>query len=56
MDDLLKIATATLTGMDVDTYRDQVASWVATTRDARWKRPYTDLTYLPQIELWRLKI
>jgi phosphoglycolate phosphatase-like HAD superfamily hydrolase len=51
MDDLLKIATATLTGMDVDTYRDQVASWVATTRDARWKRPYTDLTYLPQIEL-----
>jgi hypothetical protein len=20
-------------------------------RDARWKRPYTDLTYLPQIEL-----
>jgi phosphoglycolate phosphatase-like HAD superfamily hydrolase len=51
MDDLIKIATATLTGMDVDTYRDQVASWVATARDARWKRPYTDLTYLPQIEL-----
>jgi phosphoglycolate phosphatase-like HAD superfamily hydrolase len=51
MDDLLKIATATLTGMDVDTYRDQVASWVATARDARWKRLYTDLTYLPQIEL-----
>ncbi len=51
MDDLLNIATATLTGMDVDTYRDQVRSWVATARDARWKRPYTDLTYLPQIEL-----
>jgi phosphoglycolate phosphatase-like HAD superfamily hydrolase len=51
MDDLLKIAAATLTGMDVDTYQEQVASWVATARDARWKRSYTDLTYLPQIEL-----
>ena len=51
MDDLLKIAAATLTGMDVDTYRDEVADWVAAARDPRWKRPYTDLTYLPQIEL-----
>src|SRR5271168_2551599 len=51
IDDLLKIAAATLTGMNVDTYQEQVASWVATAHDARWKRSYTDLTYLPQIEL-----
>ncbi len=51
MDDLLKIATATLTGMDVETYRDEVADWLARARDPRWKRPFTDLVYLPQIEV-----
>jgi phosphoglycolate phosphatase-like HAD superfamily hydrolase len=51
MDDLIKIAGATLSGMDVDKFRDEVASWIAAARDPRWKRPFTDLTYLPQIEL-----
>jgi phosphoglycolate phosphatase-like HAD superfamily hydrolase len=51
MDDLLKIATTTLTGMDVDAFRDEAAAWIAAARDPRWRRPYTDLTYLPQIEL-----
>ncbi len=51
MDDLIKIAAATLTGMDVEAYRDEVADWLARARDPRWKRPFTDLTYLPQIEL-----
>jgi phosphoglycolate phosphatase-like HAD superfamily hydrolase len=50
-DDLLKIATATLTGMDVDVFRDEASAWIGAARDPRWKRPYTDLTYLPQIEL-----
>ncbi len=51
MDDLLKIVGATLSGMDVETFREEVASWLEAARDPRWKRPYTDLTYLPQIEL-----
>jgi len=51
MDDLLKIVAATLTGMDVDAFRDEVAKWIAEARDPRWKRPYTDLVYEPQIEL-----
>jgi haloacid dehalogenase-like hydrolase len=51
MDDLLKIVAATLTGMDVDSFRDEVAKWIAEARDARWKRPYTELVYQPQIEL-----
>ncbi len=37
--------------MDVDTFRDDVAKWIAEARDPRWKRPYTDLVYAPQIEL-----
>jgi phosphoglycolate phosphatase-like HAD superfamily hydrolase len=48
---LIKIAAATLTGMDVDMYRDEVGKWIAEERDPRWKRLYTDLVYAPQIEL-----
>ncbi len=51
MDDLLKIVGATLTGMDVDTFRGEVGAWLDAARDPRWKRPFTDLTYLPQTEL-----
>jgi phosphoglycolate phosphatase-like HAD superfamily hydrolase len=50
-EELIKIAAATLTGMDVDAFSDEAAAWIAAARDARWKRPYTDLVYLPQIEL-----
>jgi phosphoglycolate phosphatase-like HAD superfamily hydrolase len=51
MDDLIKIAAATLTGMDVDEYLDEVRAWIEAARHPRWKRAYTDLVYLPQIEL-----
>jgi phosphoglycolate phosphatase-like HAD superfamily hydrolase len=53
LDDLLKILGATLTGMAVDTFADEAKTWIDSARDARWKQPYTDLTYLPQIELLR---
>src|ERR1700721_2890013 len=51
MESLIKVAAATLSGMDVDTFRDEVAKWIAEARDPRWKRLYTDLVYPPQIEL-----
>ena len=51
MDDLIKIAAATLTAIDVDAFREKVAAWIKDARDPRWKRPYTDLVYQPQIEL-----
>src|SRR6516162_9247754 len=51
MDDLLKILAATSTGMSVDEFETEVKNWLDTARDARWKRPYTELTYLPMIEL-----
>jgi len=51
MNDLLKILAATLTGMGVDDFEAEVKQWLSTARDPRWKRPYTDLTYLPMIEL-----
>ncbi len=51
MDDLFKILAATLTGMSVEEFQAEVKEWLDTARDPRWKRPYTELTYLPMIEL-----
>ena len=49
--DLEKIAATTLTGMTTEAFQKEVAAWLATAKDPRWKRPYTDLTYLPMQEL-----
>src|SRR5215472_13910366 len=43
--DLEKILFATLTGMSVDDFEAEVKKWLASARDGRWKRPYTDLIY-----------
>jgi phosphoserine phosphatase len=51
MHDLEKILTATLTGMSVDKFQTEVKKWFETARDPRWKRPYTELTYLPMLEV-----
>ena len=50
-DELVKILAATLTGMSVDQFQAEVKDWLKTAKDPRWKRPYTELTYLPMIEL-----
>jgi phosphoglycolate phosphatase-like HAD superfamily hydrolase len=51
MADLEKIIVATLSGMTTDEFSAEVKKWLATARDPRWKRPYTDLTYQPMIEV-----
>ncbi len=51
MKDLEKILAATLTGMSVDEFNAQVKKWLETAKDPRWKRPYTELTYLPMLEV-----
>jgi phosphoserine phosphatase len=50
MQDLEKILAATLTGMSVEEFNAEVTKWLGTARDSRWKRPYTELTYLPMQE------
>jgi phosphoglycolate phosphatase-like HAD superfamily hydrolase len=52
-DDLYKLLAATLTGMSVDQFQAEVSKWLHDARDPRWKRPYTELTYLPMIELMK---
>jgi hypothetical protein len=51
MKDLEKILAATLTGMSVDEFNAEVKKWLAAARDPRWKRPFTELTYLPMQEV-----
>ena len=51
MDDLFKILAATLTGISVDEFQAEAKQWMDTARDPRWNRPFTELTYLPMIEV-----
>ena len=48
---LVQILVATLTGMPVEQFQSEVKQWLATAKDPRWKRPYTELTYLPMQEV-----
>jgi len=49
--DLMKILAATLTGMTTEQFQAEVKQWLATAKDSRWKRPYTELTYQPMQEV-----
>jgi phosphoglycolate phosphatase-like HAD superfamily hydrolase len=49
--DLEKIAVATLTGMTTDQFAAEVAKWLASAKDPRWHRPYTELVYQPMLDL-----
>jgi phosphoglycolate phosphatase-like HAD superfamily hydrolase len=49
--ELMKVLAATLTGMSVDDFEDQVRHWLDNARDPRWKKPFTQLTYQPMIEV-----
>jgi hypothetical protein len=51
MADIEKILAATLTGMSVDEFNAEATKWLETARDPRWKRPYTELAYLPMQEV-----
>lgn len=51
LSELEKVLAATLSGMTVDQFEAEVSKWIASAKDPRWKRPYTDLTYQPMQEL-----
>jgi len=49
--DLEKIILVTLTGMTTGEFEAEGKKWLATAKDPRWKRPYTELTYQPMLEV-----
>ena len=51
MKDLEEILAATLSGMTVEEFQAEVKKWLATAKHPRWKRPYTELTYQPMLEV-----
>jgi hypothetical protein len=53
LEDLEKVLAVTLSGMTVDEFSAEVKKWLATARHPRWKRPYTELTYQPMLEVLR---
>jgi hypothetical protein len=48
---LVALVMATHAGMSTAEFERIVLDWVASARDPRWKRPYTELVYLPMVEL-----
>ncbi len=51
---MAELVMATHAGMTTEEFEKIVTDWLATARDARFKRAYTELSYLPMIELARL--
>src|SRR5271169_1771988 len=51
MRDLFEIVLATQSWMTVEEFSADVKQWLATAKDPRWKRPYTELVYQPMLEL-----
>jgi phosphoglycolate phosphatase-like HAD superfamily hydrolase len=49
--ELEEILGVTLSGMSVDEFQAEVKKWLATARHPRYKRPYTELTYQPMLEV-----
>jgi phosphoserine phosphatase len=49
--ELEKILALTHTGMTVEVFRNSVQDWITTAQDRRFHRLYTDLVYLPMLEV-----
>lgn len=48
---VLEIVAATHAGMTTQEFSKTVLDWIATARHPRFNRPYTDLVYMPMLEL-----
>jgi phosphoserine phosphatase len=48
---IVELIMATHAGMSTADFTKLVEDWLATARDARFKRPYTELVYQPMLEL-----
>lgn len=51
MRDVEEIVVATLTGMTTDEFEADGKKWLASAKDPRWKRSYTELIYQPMLEV-----
>src|SRR4030095_12128265 len=49
--DLFKLLAAASTGMSVEVFQAEARKWIAEAKHPRWKKPYTELTFLPMQEV-----
>ena len=49
--ELLQLVAGANSGMTVDEYDKTIRDWLATAQHPKFKRPYTELVYQPQLEL-----
>lgn len=52
--DFAKVVAETHSGITVSEFERIVASWLKSTQHPRFKRPYTELVYLPMLEVMQL--
>jgi hypothetical protein len=52
-DDLTKIVVATHTGVTTEQFARTAGEWLASAKDPRWHRHYTELAYQPMLEVMR---
>lgn len=50
---LLALVMASHAGMSTADFEQIVTTWIASAKDPRWNRPYTDLIYQPMLEVLR---
>lgn len=53
LEDLIKLMTATLTGMTTDQFQTEAKEWLSTSRNKRWNCLHTELAYKPMLEVLR---
>ncbi len=53
MQDLLALVAATHAGMTTQEFGDIASAWLAKATDPRWHRPYTELVFVPMLEVMR---
>jgi phosphoserine phosphatase len=51
MKGLMEIVMASHSGMTADEFNQEVTDWLATHKQSKFKRPYTECIYQPQLEL-----
>ena len=49
--ELEKALVATLSGMTTDQFQSEAKRWLDSTKNSRWDRRYTELAYLPMLEV-----
>ncbi|CEF49427.1 unnamed protein product [uncultured bacterium] len=51
LSDIEKIGIVTMTGISVETFQAEAKQWLAEAKHPRWRKRYTELTYLPMQEV-----